>query len=259
MRICHIALYGCLQLADVPYGINADTGRHIKFLLELVNASARDPQVASVDIVTRGFVDERLGRQFAPDVGEIRNKIRLVRLQDGTPGYLPRQELWREHDRLCEAFAQFIESRVQRPDLIHAHFADAGILAAFAKQQFGIPFVFTGHAQGVVKRAANCACVDGYLAQRIEIEERVLAEADAVIAASRGEAEAHYFRRQSLETGRIRIIPPVLPGVGNWDAYREAYHHLARELIAPKPGTLTSRKLPLARSSEAMQHRVPGP
>lgn len=208
MRICHIALQGCLQLANVPYGITADTGGHIKFLLELVNASARDPAIKSLDIVTRGFIDPKLGSQFAPDVGEIRNKVRLVRLQDGTPGYLPKEELYREHARLCEAFERFIESKVQRPDLIHAHYADAGILAAFAKRRFGIPFVFTGHSLGAVKREANGSTADETLARRIDIEERVLAEADAVIASSRDEAEAQYLHYRSIEAGRIRVIPP---------------------------------------------------
>ena len=35
MFVCHIALQGCLTLSDVPYGINADTGGHITYLLEL--------------------------------------------------------------------------------------------------------------------------------------------------------------------------------------------------------------------------------
>ncbi|MXP42912.1 HAD-IIB family hydrolase [Allopontixanthobacter sediminis] len=208
MRICHIALQGCLQLTNVPYGITADTGGHIKFLLELVNASARDPNVETIDIVTRGFVDAKLGNQFAPDVGEIRNKIRLIRLADGTSGYLPKEDLWREHDRLCEAFGLFIESKTQRPDLIHAHYADAGILAAYAKRRFGIPFVFTGHSLGAVKLEANGGDADEALTRRIDIEERVLAEANAVIASSRDEAEAQYLHYNSVEAGRIRVIPP---------------------------------------------------
>ena len=39
MFICHIALQGCLALGDVPYGVTADTGGHIKYLLELAQAN----------------------------------------------------------------------------------------------------------------------------------------------------------------------------------------------------------------------------
>lgn len=174
MKICHIALQGCLQLANVRYGVTPDTDEHIRFLLELVNSSAGDPAIKAIDIVTRGFVDAELGSQFGPDVGEIRNKIRLIRLQDGTPGYLPKEELWREHHRLCEAFAKFIESKSEFPDLIHAHHADSGVLAVFAKKRFGIPFVYTGHDNPVMK------------------------EASAIIGSSRDEAEAEYLCYRSI-------------------------------------------------------------
>lgn len=174
MKICHVALQGCLQLANVRYGITPDTDEHIRFLLELVNVSAGDPAIKAVDIVTRGFVDAQLGSQFGPDVGEIRNKIRLIRLQDDTPGYLPKEDLWREHDRLCKAFGAFIESKLELPDLIHAHHIDAAVLATFAKQRFGIPFVYTGQINGVIT------------------------EASAVIGCSQEEATAEYQRYRSL-------------------------------------------------------------
>ncbi len=64
MFVCHIALQGCLTLSDVPYGINADTGGHITYLLELACASARDPEIERIDIVTRGFMDSKLGMRF---------------------------------------------------------------------------------------------------------------------------------------------------------------------------------------------------
>ena len=66
MFICHVALQGCLTLRDVPYGLTADTGGHIKYLLELAETSAKDPAVERIDLVTRGFVDPKLGAQRAP-------------------------------------------------------------------------------------------------------------------------------------------------------------------------------------------------
>ena len=51
MFICHVALQGCLTLQDVPYGLTADTGGHIKYLLELADASAKE--MASRSSVSR--------------------------------------------------------------------------------------------------------------------------------------------------------------------------------------------------------------
>jgi sucrose-phosphate synthase len=207
MFICHVALQGCLTLRDVPYGLTADTGGHIKYLLELAETSAKDPAVERIDLVTRGFVDPKLGAQYEPDVGEMSGKLRLVRLDDGEASYLPKEELHERHDPLCDAFLAYLENLDRLPDLIHAHYADAGVLARSAKEMLGIPYVFTGHSLGAVKRQANGGG-DKELERRIAIEENALAKPDAVIASSRDEAEAQYAHYRSIEAGRIRVIPP---------------------------------------------------
>ena len=208
MRICHIALQGCLRLANVAYGVNADTGGHIKYLLELAKASAVDPDVTHIDIVTRGFLDDRLGDAYAPDAGEVSGKLRLVRLADREAAYLPKEQLWRQHDALCDAFLTFLGSCGELPDLIHAHYADGGILARAAKERFGIPYIFTAHSLGAVKRQANGSRTDDDIVRRIAIEERALEAADAVVASSRDEAEAQYAHYDGIDSGRIRVIPP---------------------------------------------------
>ncbi|MEE4208189.1 MAG: HAD-IIB family hydrolase [Parvularcula sp.] len=207
MFVCHIALQGCLTLSEVPYGMTADTGGHIKYLLELVEASNRDPAIERIDIVTRGFEDPGLGDQFKQDRGDIRSNIRLVRLADGTTRYLTKEELHEQHDALCEAFVAYLRNCERLPDIIHAHYADAGILARAAFEEFGIPYVFTAHSLGAVKRQANEATSED-LERRIDIEERVLEKASAVISSSRDEAEAQYAHYSNIESGRIRVIPP---------------------------------------------------
>ena len=207
MFICHVALQGCLTLQDVPYGLTADTGGHIKYLLELADASAKDPSVHRIDLVTRGFVDSRLGDKFRPGESEHDGKVRLVRIADGEEAYLPKENLRHRHRELCDAFIAYLRGLRRKPDLIHAHYADAGILARRAKEVFGIPYVFTGHSLGAVKREANGRTNDE-LERRIAIEERALEAADAVIASSRDEAEAQYAHYGSIPAGRIRVIPP---------------------------------------------------
>ena len=207
MFICHVALQGCLTLHDVPYGLTADTGGHIKYLLELAGASAADPSIDRIDLVTRGFEDPDLGDAYAAGLEDRDGKVRLVRLGDSCSGYLAKEELHSQHQALSEAFLNYLQGLETLPDLIHAHYADAGILARRAKEVLGIPYVFTGHSLGAVKRAANGQS-SGALERRILIEEDALELADAVIASSRDEAEAQYGHYGSVESGRIRIIPP---------------------------------------------------
>lgn len=207
MLICHVALQGCLTLGNVPYGITADTGGHIKYLLELAQESAVDPAIERIDIVTRGFRDPRLGSDFAPGRIETKGKIRLVRLADASDAYLPKERLCEEHESLGKAFLDYIDGLDRMPDLIHAHYADAGILARRAKEERGIPYIFTAHSLGAVKRQANGASTEE-LDRRIALEESALETADAVIASSRDEAEAQYAHYRAIEAGRIRVIPP---------------------------------------------------
>ena len=207
MFVCHIALQGCLTLRDVAYGVTADTGGHIKYLLELAEASAQDDAIERIDIVTRGFRETALGEEYASGNGERQGKLRLIRLDDGHEGYLPKEELYTRHDDLCDAFVTYLEGLDRLPDIVHAHYADAGVLALAAKRRLGIPFLFTGHSLGAVKREANGAS-DASLDRRIAIEESVIAGADAIVASSRDEAEAQYAHYAGADSGRIRVIPP---------------------------------------------------
>ena len=206
MFVCHIALQGCLKLDDVPYGITADTGGHIKYLLELVQESAGSDEIDRIDIVTRGFRNTVLGDEYQPGAAGAQG-MNIVRLDDGCAEYLPKERLHERHAGLCAAFSDYLDALDVLPDVIHAHYADAGILARHAWQQHGIPYVFTGHSLGAVKWQATGQCDDG-LKKRIEIEEDVLSDASAVIASSRDEAEAQYAHYESIDGGRIRVIPP---------------------------------------------------
>ncbi|MEE4210364.1 MAG: glycosyltransferase, partial [Parvularcula sp.] len=207
MFVCHIALQGCLTLTDVPYGITADTGGHIKYLLELAETSVRDPAIERIDLITRGFEDPALSDQFAAGTREMQGGIRLVRLADDATGYLTKEELHVQHNALCTAFLDYLKSCPRLPDVIHAHYADAGVLACAAFEELGIPYVFTAHSLGAVKRQANDA-TNKELERRIAIEESVLEKASAVIASSRDEAEAQYAHYRKIDCGRIRVIPP---------------------------------------------------
>ena len=250
MFVCHVALQGCLTLSDVPYGITADTGGHIKYLLELADASGRDPVIDRIDIVTRGFDVSSVGDQFAPETGEMCGGIRLLRLADGTRRYLAKEELHEQHDALCNAFFDYLRNCERLPDVIHAHYADAGILARAAHEKFGIPYVFTAHSLGAVKRQANGSTSEE-LERRIGFEQSVVEKAAAVIASSRDEAEAQYAHYPQLESGRIRVIPPgcELKRFKNASASDTVRREVARFLCEPDKPILLAIARPVRKKN----------
>ena len=211
LRIMHIALQGALRWTNVEYGLTADTGGHIKYVLELAEAMAGRDDVAAVEIVVRAFRGHEFDPVYGPGIERVTDKLRIVRIPGATDGYLPKEALWREHDELTRVLLDHVrEGGV--PDLVHAHYADAGALAARLKSAHGVPYLFTGHSLGAVKRKAYAqsgrANPDRDLDWRIAIEDAAMAEADLIVASSRDEAELQYADYPSYDAGRTRILPP---------------------------------------------------
>ena len=212
MYIVHVALQGCLKAEGVQYGLTPDTGGHIKYLLELVDACASRTTFSRNVIVTRRFISE-FGEVYADRGETIGPNAEIVRLPTTTAGYLAKEDLASEVASFAESLGVWIEGQPTRPDFIHAHYADAAKIAVIIKARLGIPFVFTAHSLGRVKlqamkSAGSPATIDARLAERIETEEQALRGADLIVASSRDEAEVQYATYGAYEPGRIRIVTP---------------------------------------------------
>ncbi|GJE36135.1 HAD-IIB family hydrolase [Methylobacterium persicinum] len=208
MFVLHIALQGCLRGDGVVYGITADTGGHIRYLLDLVSASAQDRDLTRIVVATRLFAGH-LGAAYAVPEERIADKVTLVRLGSASPAYCAKEAMHAEVSCFAENLIAWIAAQEQAPDLIHAHYADAGTVASLVEDRLGIPFVFTAHSLGRVKAAMlGEAAPRPDLARRIATEEAVLARAQLVIASSRDEAEVQYAGYAAYDPGRVRILPP---------------------------------------------------
>lgn len=209
MFVLHIALQGCLRGRDVVYGLTADTGGHIRYLLDLVAASAQDFGVAEIVVATRLFQGPP-GPDYAVPEERISDKVRLVRLPSAAPGYLSKEAMHEEVASFADNLVAWIGAQARAPDLIHAHYADAAAVAAIVEARLGIPFVFTAHSLGRVKATMLGGDAAGApdLARRIATEEAALAQATLVIASSRDEAEVQYAGYESYNPGRVRVVQP---------------------------------------------------
>lgn len=231
MRLMHLALGGCLKAPPVRFGLTEDTGGHITYILGLVQELARRDSVSHVDVVTRRFDDPELGPEYDAPVDELGPKARIVRLSTERRDYLSKEALARELPSFTQALLDHIAAMPQRPDLLHAHFADAGSAALAVRARFGISVVFTAHSLGCDKQAAMAAdgaCDSPILAGRIAQENAVIGQADAIIASSRDEAERQLMRYPGA---RAETIHRMTPGTSLPVAAADETE--ARALIAP--------------------------
>ena len=255
MYVVHIALQGCLLAQDVQYGVTPDTGGHIKYLLELVNACTLRAGFARNVIATRRF-ESSLGELYAGEGEQIDPKTQIIRLPTATAAYLAKEDLEGEIASFAEALIAWIEGQSTRPNILHAHYADAAKVAAIVKAQLGIPFIFTAHSLGRVKLKAMSLqgltkSVDPKLERRIETEEQAMQEASLIIASSRDEAEVQYAAYCAYEPGHIRIVTPGsdLNRFANARSTSAVEQMLSRFLTAPEKPTILTIARPVRKKN----------
>ncbi|MFD2740572.1 HAD family hydrolase [Sulfitobacter aestuarii] len=223
MYILHMALGGCLSAPPVDYGLTEDTGGHIGYVLGAAMAQAARSDVSRVDIVTRAF--DGFGARYLAATERVSEKCSIRRLFTGNPEYLEKEGLAREIAPLGDAFLAQLEAG-PRPDVIHAHFADAASIAQRAAERFAIPWIYTPHSLALDKQASlgpDAAELDARIAQ----ERAAIRGASAIIVSSRDEAERQISAYDEDAAGRChRVNPGVMLAENTGTA-------AAQQLIAP--------------------------
>ncbi|MGR3247962.1 MAG: HAD-IIB family hydrolase [Paracoccus sp. (in: a-proteobacteria)] len=206
MYLLHLALGGCLKAPPVLYGVTEDTGGHIAYVLGAATALAECPEVRQVDIVTRAFIGAGHDPVHAAPVERISDRCRILRLQTASRDYLSKERLEAEIPALTDAFCAMLDGMNPKPDVIHAHFADAARLAQAAQERFGIPWIYTPHSLALQKNSG--AASDPALASRVAAEMAAIAGAGAIVVSSRDEGERQVTAYDAEAEGRTSCIPP---------------------------------------------------
>jgi sucrose-phosphate synthase len=217
MRIMHLALGGCLKAPPVDYGLTEDTGGHIAYVLGAAEAQAARSDVTQVSIVTRAFDEPTLGAVYDRPQERLSERLEILRLRSASRGYLAKEALANALPELERAFLALLQGMAQRPDVLHAHFADAARLARAAERRFGIPWVYTPHSLALEKP-------DGHRdARRVAAETAAIRGARAVVVSSRDEAERQLARYDAGAAGRVHRVSPgvrLAPAEGMWRGAR---------------------------------------
>jgi D-inositol-3-phosphate glycosyltransferase len=152
-----------------------------------------------VDVFTRRDGD------LLPDVAAWVNGVRIVHVPAGPPSFVRKEDLLPHMDDFTKYVVGFFKRQRRPYDLVHANFFMSALVAADVKRRLGIPFVVTFHALGRVRRLHQLDA-DDFPDERFAIEERCIAEADAVIAEC-PQDEEDLIRHYDADPAKVVMIP----------------------------------------------------
>lgn len=127
-----------------------------------------------VDIFTRR------DNLLLPEVADWVDGVRIIHVPAGSPTPVRKEDLLPFMEDFTAYVLQFCKCQPTY-DLIHANFWMSGLVAAEVKRSLGIPFVITFHALGRVRRLHQ-GKADEFPDERFAIEDRIIAETNAIIA-----------------------------------------------------------------------------
>ncbi len=216
LHIVLVSVHGLIRNHDLELGRDADTGGQTLYVVELARALSQHPQIAGVDLLTRRVEDPDLSDDYRQRSEDLGNGARIIRVDAGPAGYLPKEELWDYLDEFSDNALEFLHTEGYVPDIIHSHYADGGYAGTRLAAQLGTPLVHTGHSLGRVKRRRLLASglprneveTRYNMTRRIEAEEDTLAVAERVITSTHQEIEEQYELYDHYQPERMRVIPP---------------------------------------------------
>ncbi len=215
LNICLISLHGLIRGTDPELGCDADTGGQVKYVLELARELGARSNVRQVQLLTRQIIDPKVSEDYAVLEEPIGECAKIVRIPFGPKRYLKKESLWPYIEMFIDqTLAHFKRHGI--PDVIHGHYADAGIAGAHLAQLLHLPYIFPGHSLGRVKRQRLSVGKTSpellekryKFTQRIEAEETALETAAMVVTSTNQEVKQQYELYDHYVPARMEVIPP---------------------------------------------------
>ncbi len=216
LRIALISLHGLIRGENLELGRDEDTGGQTRYVLELARALSADPGVERVDLITRQVVDDRVSPDYARLEEQVAEKAWIIRIPFGPKRYLGKTKLWPYLEVFVDQCLNYFRKNGRVPDVIHGHYADAGYGGGQLSRLLGIPFVFTGHSLGRVKRqrlldsGLSLEKIESRynISTRIEAEEFALETCSLICTSTRQEVKEQYEPYENYIPERMEVIPP---------------------------------------------------
>jgi sucrose-phosphate synthase len=216
LYIVMLSIHGLVRSNEPELGRDPDTGGQVKYVIELARALSEREEVERVDLLTRQIIDPKVDASYEDLFEEIAPKAVLVRIPFGPRRYLRKEVLWPHLQTFEDNVLHHLKRVGRLPDIIHGHYADAGLSGARLAYLLGVPFAFTGHSLGKVK---NQRLLDKgmsrekiektyHISQRIMGEETALEAASLIVASTHQEVKEQYYAYENFSTSMANVIPP---------------------------------------------------
>ncbi len=222
------SVHGLIRGKNLELGCNADTGGQINYVLEIAKELSKREDVSRIDIFTRLISDKAYSADYAVPEEQINKKLRIVRIQCKGRKYIRKELLWPHLDEFVDNTIKYIKKENAIPDVMHGHYPDAGYVSMQLSKIFGVPFVYTGHSLGRVKKSKLID--DGMneeeinkrykIDRRIYAEEDILKNADLVITSTHEEVDRQYGMYRNRHMPTYKVIPPGI----DVDKFYPFYH-----------------------------------
>ncbi len=215
LHIALISIHGLIRGENLELGRDSDTGGQTKYVVELARALSMNPRVGRVDIYTRMVFDKKIDKIYSEKIETISEKANIIRIPCGPKRYIRKEMLWNYLDSFTDSVLRSIRRSGEKPDIVHAHYADAGYVGAHLSDMLGVPLVFTGHSLGRVKKerllgkGMSPETIEGRynISTRIGAEELALKKARLVVTNSNQEIDSQYKSYGNSNPSRQVAIP----------------------------------------------------
>ena len=183
-----------------------DSGGQNVYVAQLANQLAM--RGYQVDVYTRR------DNETLPDVVRFISRVRVIHVAAGPPRFVPKEELLPFMEEFARRMIAICRRERHPYDLVHANFWTSGVVALELKNALDLPFAVTFHALGRVRRLHQGGA-DRFPPERPQIEERIIAAADCVIAECAQDRE-DLLTLYAADPAKIRVVPCGFDGNELW-------------------------------------------
>jgi D-inositol-3-phosphate glycosyltransferase len=162
----------------------------------------------ALELAERGHIVDVFTRRDDPEIARVVQwapRVRIIHADAGPPCYMPKEELLPHMAAFAEFVIEFARAAHERYDVIHANFWTSAVAAHRVRRTLQVPCVITFHALGRV-RCQHQGAADRFPAERGDLEQKLIDEADAIIAECPQDAE-DLTSLYGASMQRIRIVP----------------------------------------------------
>ena len=199
-----------LSVHSSPLGVAG--GRKVGGMNIMVAALAKTfgRRGIQVDVFTRDDDPAHVGK-----IIHMGKNARLIYLPAGPPEHLEPNQIQEYVPQFTTALLDFTNQAQLHYDLIYSHYWISGAVALHLREAWGVPLVQMFHTLGQMKkRIANAGTdippttlIPPPVGQRVDMENKVIAKADRLIAATYAE-RVQMLMLYRADRRRIDIVPP---------------------------------------------------